>query len=40
MTFLAFSFERGVPLPADSLQHAGADESGEETTEEDRPEIE
>jgi hypothetical protein len=40
MTFLVFSFEWGVALPADGLQHAGADKSGEETTEEDRPEIE
>jgi hypothetical protein len=27
-------------LPADSLHNAGADKSGEETTEEDRPGIE
>jgi hypothetical protein len=39
MTILDFSCEERV-LPANSLHYAGTDKSGEETTEEDRPEIE
>jgi hypothetical protein len=39
MTILGFSCE-GTALPDDGLHYAGANESGEETTEEDCPEIE